>query len=135
MVKHLARGAIAGVLAGIILGFINIVLGLMLNDLFLSYGMSLTGSVFVVTSLITGVMYGVIFGGAYRLIYHSLPARLRGVYYGMFIWVIAGVVSMTNSILYSGISIIGSGLVLIMNFVSYIIFGTVLEILYEKVKF
>jgi hypothetical protein len=135
MPKQLAKGAIAGILSGIVLGVVLIVLGYLFNPLFLIEGMSLTGTKFAVAAIVSGILYGVIFGSAYRIIYHSLPHTFRGAYYGLFIWALSGVVSVSDSIIFSRASIMGSTLFLIMTFVAYVVFGLVLEYMYEFAKF
>ncbi len=135
MPRKLLKGVIAGIFAGIILGISLIVLGYLFNPLFLTEGMSFTGTPFMITAMVAGILYGMLFGGAYRIIYHSLPHVFKGVYYGLFVWAIAGVMSIVDSIIFMRASIAGSTLYLVMTFIAYIIFGVALEYAYEFAKF
>jgi hypothetical protein len=135
MPKKLLKGVVAGILAGIFLGVTMVILGYLLNPLFIQQGMSFTGKTYMATAIIAGILYGALFGGAYRIVYHSLPHVFRGFYYGLFIWAVSGVMSIVDSIIFMRASIVGSTLYLIMTFVAYIIFGVVLEYLFEAVDF
>ncbi|MCD6575920.1 MAG: hypothetical protein J7K73_02040 [Nanoarchaeota archaeon] len=135
MPRQLLKGVMAGILAGIVLGISFIVLGYLFNPLFLTEGMSFTGTAFVLTAMVAGILYGMLFGGAYRIVYHSLPHTFRGMYYGLFIWAVSGVVSIVDSIIFMRASIAGSALYLVMTFIAYIIFGFALEYLYEFANF
>lgn len=135
MPRQLFKGVVAGILAGIGLGITTVILGYIFNPLFLLEGMSFTGTAFMVTALVAGILYGILFGGAYRVIYHSLPHTFRGVYYGIFIWAISSVMSIVDSMIFMRVNLMGSALYLVMTFISYIIFGVMLEYLYEFAKF
>lgn len=135
MPKHMGRGIISGILAGLVLGAALILLGYLFDPLFVAEGMSLTGTNYMVASMFAGILYGVIFGGAFRIVYHSLPHPNQGIYYGLFIWAISGVVAITDAIIFTRASIVGSVLYLVMTLIAYILFSIVLEYLYEKYKY
>jgi hypothetical protein len=80
-----------------------------------------------------GMIWGIIFGIIYSRFYDSIPGKevLKGVYFGLLIWVVKDVAAGSYTILIRMDVSWGIGLILI-GFFMWIVYGPVLGYLYKK---